>query len=312
MDVHPLSGVLRLFRDVPDPRRVNVTYTLPQLLTLVLMAGLCGCDDYDAIADWAEERHAWLVELLGLPEDRSPCSDTFERIFRRMDPAAFQQTFIQLTQGFASASGGRLVAIDGKTLRRSFDHARRELPLHLVHAWDQANGLMLGQIAVDQKSNEITAVPALLKLFDICGAVVSLDALHCQTATAKAIREEGADYLLAVKGNQKTLEADLNLFFDDGIEQQDPGLSVWHDEPDNGHGRLDERTVWVSGQVDWLRRRHPDWGDLNAVVCVEARRLHFGTNKTEAHRRIYLTSLDPAQNSVRRLGELVRGQLPGA
>lgn len=306
MDVHPLGGMLRQFKAVPDPRRFNVTYTLPQLLTCTLLAVLCRCDDYEEIASWVAARHDWLVDILGLPADRTPCRKTFERLYRRLDPAALGRCFIELTEQLANASQGRLIAIDGKTLRRSFDQAHRQLPIHMVHAWDQHNGLMLGQMAVEEKSNEITAVPALLELLDVQGAVVSLDAMHCQKDTAKAIRAAGADYLLALKGNQKTLHEDVKLFFDDALEQGESLLE--HEmEPDNGHGRLDQRHVWASGDVGWLRRRHPDWLDVRGIVRVEGKRLDFATGKQSVQVRYYLTSLEPKEIGAQRLGELVRG-----
>lgn len=307
MDVCALGGVLRHFQAVPDPRRFNVTYTLPQLLTCTLMAVLCRCDDYEEIAGWVAARHGWLVEVLGLPPDRAPCRKTFERLFRRLDPAALSRCFIELTARLAEATRGRQIAIDGKTLRGSFDHAHRSLPIHLVHAWDRANGLMLGQIAVADKSNEITAVPALLELLDVKDAVVSLDAMHCQKDTAAAIRRAGADYLLAVKDNHPSLHEDIKLFFDDAIEQGDKHLLRHTMEPDNGHGRLDERRVWAGDDVAWLRRRHPDWIDLRGIVCVQGRRLDFATGQQTTHRRYYLTSLDPRQTGAARLGDLVRG-----
>lgn len=307
MDVHPLGGMLRHFQAIADPRRFNVTYTLPQLLTCTLMAVLCRCDDYEEIAGWVAARHAWLVEVLDLPTDRTPCRKTFERLFRRLDPSALSRSFIELTEQLAKATKGRLIAIDGKTLRGSFDQAHRKLPIHLVHAWDQANGLMLGQIAVDEKSNEITAVPALLELLDVQGAVVSLDAMHCQKQTAQAIREAGADYLLAIKDNQKALKEDVKLFFDDAIQQADEQLLAGTLEPDNGHGRLDTRRVWASGDVAWLRRRHPDWPDLHGIVCVEGQRLDFATGKQSTQTRYYLTSLDPKTTGAVGLGQQVRG-----
>jgi len=307
MDVHPLSGVLRHFQTVPDPRRFNVTYTLAQLLSCALMAVLCRCDDYEEIASWVAARHDWLVEVLDLPADRTPCRKTFERLFRRLDPAALQRCFIALTARLAQASQGRLIPIDGKTLRGSFDHAHRSLPIHLVHAWDRANGLMLGQIAVADKSNEITAVPALLELLDLTGAVISLDAMHCQKQTALKIIEQKADYLLAVKDNQKALHEDVKLFFDDAIEQDDEQMPAHVMEPDNAHGRLDERRVWASGEVGWLRRRHPDWKDLRGVVCVEGRRFDLASGRQSVQRRYFITSLDPRHTGAARLGELVRG-----
>jgi len=306
MDVHPLGGMLRQFKAVPDPRRFNVTYTLPQLLTCTLLAVLCRCDDYEEIAGWVAARHDWLVDILGLPADRTPCRKTFERLYRRLDPAALSRCFIELTEQLAEASQGRLIAIDGKTLRRSFDQAHRQLPIHMVHAWDQANGLMLGQMAVQEKSNEITAVPALLELLDVQDAVVSLDAMHCQKDTARAIRAAGADYLLAIKGNQKALHEDVKLFFDDALEQGEPLLEHVM-EPDNGHGRLDQRRVWASGEVGWLRRRHPDWLDVRGLVRVEGQRLDFATGKQSVQVRYYLTSLEPKEVGAQRLGELVRG-----
>jgi predicted transposase YbfD/YdcC len=286
-------------------------YSLPQLLTLMLMAGLAGADDYDAVADWVGHRLDWLRELLGLPDDRRPHASTFERVFRRLEPEPLQRHLIALTQRLADASDGRLIPIDGKTLRRCFDTSpgspRHEHPLHLVHAWDKANGLLLGQVAVDQKSNEITAVPALLELLDLDGAIVSMDAMHCQKDTAQAVRDTGADYLLAVKDNQKSLREDIELFFDDAIEQADSQLLTHTAEPDNSHGRLDERTVWATEQIGWLRQRHPDWIDLKGIVCVEGKRLNFATGEQSVQRRYYLTSLDPWRVGAQRLGELVRG-----
>jgi len=307
MDVHALGGMLRHLDTIEDPREHNVTYTLPQLLACTLMAVLCRCDDYEEIAGWVALRHGWLVQVLGMPEGRTPCRKTFERLFRRLEPKALTRCFVELTQRLAEASGGRLIAIDGKTLRGSFDRAHRDLSIHLVHAWDRGNGLMLGQVAVDQKSNEITAVPALLELLDVRGAVVSLDAMHCQTQTAKSIRQAQADYLLAVKKNQKSLYEDLKLFFDDALEQGDTHVLTHTMQPDNGHGRLDERTVWASHEVGWLCRRHPDWQGLRAIVCVQSRRTDFATGKVGCERRFYLTSLDPQEVGIQRLGDLVRG-----
>lgn len=307
MDVHALGGMLRHLDTIEDPRRHNVTYTLGQLLSCPLMAVLCRCDDYEEIAAWVALRHDWLVQVLGVPEGRTPCRKTFERLFRRLNPSALSKCFVALTRRLAEASEGRLIAIDGKTLRGSFDRAHRDLPIHRVHAWDKDNGLMLGQVAVDEKSNEITALPALLELLDLRGAVLSLDAMHCQTKTAKAIREAQADYLLAVKKNQKSLYEDVKLFFDDSIEQGDPHVLAQTMEPDNGHGRLDERMVWATPQVGWLCRRHRDWQGLKGIVCVQRQRTDFTTGKVGRERRFYLTSLNPQQAGIQRMAELIRG-----
>ena len=313
MDVKPSCGcLLRTFDRIPDPRAANVSFSLTSLLSMTLLAVLCRCDDYDEIACWCEQRVEWLAEFLDLPTGerarRTPHADTFERIFRRIDPKALQEAFIAFTAGVAEASNGRLIALDGKTLRGSVDHGGRKAAIHMVHAWDQRNRLVLGQLAVDENSNEITAVPKLLELLDVNGAVLSLDAMHCQKETATAIRKSGADYLLAVKENQRTLHEDLKLFFDDAIEQGDEGLDHAVAEPDTAHGRLDEREAWSSGDVAWLRHRHPGWRDLGGVVCVESRRLNFKTGEQSVTRRFYITSLDAGKKmGAGELLTLVRG-----
>ena len=311
MDVKPSRGLLRYFDHVPDPRAANVSFSLSSLLAMTLLAVLCRCDDYDEIACWCSERADWLATLLELPEGehgpRTPHADTFERVFRRIRPTALERAFIAFTEGLAEASAGRLVAIDGKTLRGSIDCGGRKAAIHMIHAWDQQNRLVLGQLAVEEKSNEITAVPKLLDLLEVKDAVVSLDAMHCQKETAAAIRKAGADYLLAVKQNQPSLHEDVKLFFDDAIEQHDAGLLHAIAEPDNTHGRLDERQAWASGDVAWLRRRHAGWKDLRGIVCVEGKRLDFKTGKQTTERRYYLTSLDPRKVGPQRLLALARG-----
>lgn len=311
MDVKPSRGLLRYFDQIPDPRAANVSFSLPSLLAMTLLAVLCRCDDYEDIAGWVAVRADWLATFLDLPVGkhgpRTPHADTFERVFRRIRPAALERAFIAFTQGLAEASAGRLVAIDGKTLRGSIDCGGRKAAIHMVHAWDQHNRLMLGQWAVEEKSNEITAVPKLLELLDVKEAVVSLDAMHCQKDTAKAIRQAKADYLLAVKDNQKSLHEDVKLFFDDAIEQGDEQLLHAVAEPDSSHGRLDERRAWASGEVAWLRRRHAGWQDLRGVVCVEGKRLDFATGRQSLTRRYYLTSLDPNQVQAQQLLTLTRG-----
>jgi predicted transposase YbfD/YdcC len=319
MDVKPSRDLLRYLEQVPDPRAANVSFPLVSLLAIALLAVLCRCEDYDEIACWAEHRAAWLATFLRLPRGehgvRTPHADTFERVFRRVNSAALERVLIVFTQGLAEAVTGRHVVLDGKTLRGSVDCGGRKAALHLIQAWDQHHRLVLGQLACDDKSNEITAVPKLLELLDVKGAVVSLDAMHCQKDTAAAIRKAGADYLLAIKDNQKTLREDVELFFDDAIEQGDEQLLHAVAEPENAHGRLDERQLWASADVAWLRRRHPGWKSLRGVVCVESKRLDFKTGQPTTTRRYYLTSLsavlkagdEPSHAEADRLLELVRG-----
>ena len=163
MDVVASRGPLRYLHDVPDPRAANISHPLPSLLAITLMAVICGEDDYQGVVEWADVREDGLATFLDLPHG-VPWADTIERVFARLDPDALERAFIAFTQGVAERSEGRLVAVDGKTLRRSFDHGGRKAAIHMVNAWDHANGLVLGQLAVKDKSNEIEAVPRKISL----------------------------------------------------------------------------------------------------------------------------------------------------
>lgn len=307
MDVDPSRGLLRYLMDVPDPRADNVSHSLYNMLVITLLAVLCRCEDYEEIALWAQSNEPWLATFLDLPHG-TPHADTFERVFRRLDPAALERCFIAFTQAIAHASEGRLITIDGKTLRRSFDHGGRKAAIHMVNAWDRRNRLVLGQLATDDKSNEITAVPALLDLLDVRGAVVSLDAMHCQKHTALKIIERKADYLLQVKGNQKTLHEDLRLFFDEAIEHQwDELIELDQPDVDAGHGRIETRRLWASADVSWLRRQGHDWPKLRGIVRVECRREDLATGKTTTTQRCFITSLDPRKVPAPQLLAYVRG-----
>jgi len=307
MDVHAQRGPARHLANVPDPRAANVTYRLFDLLLILLLAVLCRAEDYEEVADWAEQRSDWLATFLHLPKG-TPCAMTFERIMRRLSPAALQRAMIAMTRDLAGVSKGRLTPVDGKTLRGSFDQAGRLSPIHLVQAWDHANGMVLGQLATDAKSNEITAVMALLEMLDLKDAVVSLDAMHCQKQTAEKIVEKEADYLIAVKDNQPTLRQDIQLFFDDAIEQDWDGMPrVEHEQVDSGHDRLEVRRLWASNQVDWLQQQGHKWAGLKGIVCVESERTTFADGKTAKTRRYYITSLDPQTVGAEHLLAYVRG-----
>ena len=316
MDVDASRGPLRYLQNVPDPRAANISHPLPSLLAITLMAVICGEDDYQGVVEWADVREDWLSTFLDLPHG-VPSPDTLERVLARLNPDALEAAFIAFTRGVAERSKGRLVAVDGKTLRRSFDHGGRKAAIHMVNAWDQANGLVLGQLAVDEKSNEIKAVPRLLALLDLKGCVVSLDAMHCQKDTASKILEAKADYLLAVKQNHKSLHEDVKLFFEEAIDPQAAGddegqpmpglLTLDTPSVDGDHGRLEVRRLWASHEVGWLKKQGHDWPALRGLVCVEGERLDFATGKTTVTRRGFITSLDPRKVGPERLLEAVRG-----
>ena len=230
------------------------------------------------------------------------------RVFAALDPAAFESAFLDWVRDQAAGSGERVVAIDGKTSRRSHDRANGTGPLHLVSAWATDQGLVLGQRAVADKSNEIVAIPALLDVLDVAGAVVTIDAMGCQQRIAKKIRARGADYVLAVKDNQPTLHALIAHHFAVVTEDAAGLLPTTHATVEHGHGRVDGRRCWASGDPEVLAWLDPDgaWPDLRSVAAVVGERRVGTATKIEV--RYFLSSL-PADaagiaRAVRRHGEV--------
>ena len=205
MDVDAPQGVLRAFAELKDPR-VDRTkkHSLGDILAIAICAILCGADGWTQVAKFGRCKIQWFQTFLDLPSG-IPSHDTFGRVFAALDPAAFEACFLHWIADLATVSAGRLIAIDGKTLRRSLDAAHGQAAIHLVSAWCAANHLVLGQVATDAKSNEITAIPELLKLLDLTDAVVTIDAAGCQKKIAGQIVEQGGHYLLQLKGNQGSL-----------------------------------------------------------------------------------------------------------
>ena len=298
MDVDASRGLLRYLAQVPDPRARNISHRLYNLLVISLLAVLCRCEDYVEIADWAQANEPWLATFLDLAHG-TPSHDTFDRVFARLDPMALERCFLAFTQAVQESSEGRLLAVDGKSIRRSFEAGGRKAAVHMISAWDHHNGLILGQLACEdggKKSNEITAIPRLLKLLDIRGCIVSIDAIGCQKQIAEQVIDQGGDYLLAVKDNQPTLHENLKLYFDEAIEHAFEGVEHVHAQSvDGDHGRLETRRVWATHQVDWLTRQlaGDPWPQLRGIVCVERQRHVFGTDKTTVERHYRITSVDP-------------------
>jgi len=255
MDATATAPFLRHFRDLPDPRRHNVRHVLADILTIAILAVLCTADDWDDVVLWARARQDWLKTFLSLPKG-IPSRDTFARVFARLDPDAFERCFIAWTSDLAKAmdggngGGGDVVAIDGKTLRRSFGHAWDRQTIHLVSAWASDQQLVLGQLAVDDKSNEITAIPKLLDLLSIKGATVTIDAMGCQREIAGNIREKAVHYLLSVKENQPTLHERVRKLLDEARLEKFAGMSHgYFEQTSAGHGRIETRKVWVSDEL---------------------------------------------------------------
>src|SRR5580704_13069602 len=228
---------------------------------IALCAVLCGGQSAVDMALFARAKEPFLRGFLKLANG-VPSHDTFSRLFRQLDPVQFRAAFQRFMTRFSEVIEG-VVAIDGKVLRRSFDHASGKSPLHMVSAWGCQQRLVLAQIATDTKSNEITAVPKLLAMLSLKGTIVTTDALNCQRAIAQQIIDQGGDYVLALKGNQNTLHDDVSRFLDD------PACGATTAEPivEADHGRIETRTAMVSTRIDWLQNHH-QWPGLAAIGKV--------------------------------------------
>ncbi|MEI8190688.1 MAG: ISAs1 family transposase, partial [candidate division NC10 bacterium] len=228
----------------------------------------------------------------------------FGRVLAALDPDAFERSFQAWVTALKGSSAGKHVAIDGKAIRRSLDRASGKACIHLVSAWVCEVHTVFGQLAVDDKSNEITAIPKLLDMLNLKKAVVTIDAIGCQTQIARKVKEKGGDYVLSLKGNQGSLHEDVALFLDDAISRDFAGIE--HDsweETEKGHGRIETRRVWCTGEVEWLTRRHEDWAGLRSIAVVEAQRRSPG-EASKVERRYFISSLPGS--SARRLGQAVR------
>jgi predicted transposase YbfD/YdcC len=244
---------------------------------------------------------AWLRTFLALPNG-IPSHDTFRRVFGLLDPQQFATAFLSWTQSLRAAVGAEVVALDGKTLRRSFDRAKGRGPIHLVSAWASSNRLVLGQLKTADKSNEITAVPELLRALELAGCIVTVDALNCQKTIAKEISEADAEYVLALKANHGTAYEEVRSFLTDARQRNFAGMA--HDfveTVDKEHGRLETRRYWITEQIGWFADR-PQWEKLRSVALVESEREVGGERRVE--QRVFLCSLD-ANAAV--LARAVRG-----
>lgn len=281
------ASILEYFAEIPDPRidRTRL-HPLTSILVLSLVAVICGADSFVAIQEFGQAKEAWLKTFLDLPNG-IPSHDTLGRVFAILNPVAIEDAFRAWMKTVAGLTGGGVVALDGKTLRRSF-RQRGSGFIHMVSAWSAQNRVVLAQVKTDEKSNEITAIPRLLDLLQIKDCMVTIDAMGCQKEIAKKIVDGGADYLLAVKENQPTLAADIVAIFEDA--RQDPQLLAsmsFHSTQEKGHGRKEVRRCWTTNLVDQVSQR-AQWKSLRTLVLIEAERTVDG--KTSLERRHYICS----------------------
>ena len=285
------SSLQEHFATLTDPRCPSAPHSRHLLMDILIMAVwavISGAEGWEDMEEYGKAPEEWFAEILDLPHG-IPGPDTFRRVFARLAPEELPQGFLAWTQALSEASGGDMVSIDGKTLRHSFDKATATAAIHMVSAWASANRLVLGQLKVEEKSNEITAIPRLLQLLDLKGAVVTIDAMGCQKEIAKTITEQGADYVLALKDNHPTLSEAVTLFLNDA---RDTGFTdiahAYHETVDGDHGRIETRRYWLTSEIEWLGAQ-ASWSNLHSVGMVEARR-EVG-EAVQIDTRYFLTSL---------------------
>jgi len=285
---------------LPDPRRrQGIRYPLVSVVTVALMAMVCGCDDAEAMEVWGEANDDWLDSLLELPHG-VPTQDVFLAVFGALDPEAFSAVFRAWVDLLRARVGneGRHLAVDGKTSRRSFDIAQGRRSIHTVSAWLSEEGLVLGQKKTADKSNEITAIPELLRTIDLRGTTVTIDAMGCQTDIAKTIVEGTGHYLLAVKDNQPSLHKDVIATFDEAADDRHrsvdecsrPAVEVFEDT-DKGHGRIETRTISMCRDLRWMTTAER-WPGLSFVAKVTRQRTQLKTGQTSIETAYYIGS-DP-------------------
>jgi predicted transposase YbfD/YdcC len=287
------ASIVEHFRTLEDPR---VERTKRHLLLDILVIAVCtlltGGEGFQDMELFGKSKRAWLQTFLALPHG-IPSHDTFGRVFARLNPQRFQTCFLSWTQAIAQLTQGTLVSLDGKTVKASLDRATASSPLHMVSAWCSENGgLVVGQTKTESKSNEITAIPQLLHLLAIKGCMVTIDAMGCQTAIAGQIRDQGGDYLLALKGNHRKAYTAVKQYFHQHIEHHLAWRTVenFFDAFDDSHGRTVRRRVWTMTDLEALPEL-AKWPDLQAVIVVETIRAAYPGAPITSDYRVYIASL---------------------
>jgi len=280
-----MENPLKYFAELRDPRvERNREHLLEEVLLIAIAAVLSGAESWNDIADYGEAKLEWLKTFLTLPSG-IPSHDTFNRVFAALDPEELEKGFVAWVSSIAKLTAGEVVAIDGKALCGTRERGTKAI-VHMVSAWAEGNGLVLGQRKVDEKSNEITAIPKLLDALALSGTVVTIDAMGCQRSIAAKIVAKQADYILAVKDNQGSLLDGIK----DSFRMLDADAVA--EEIDCGHGRVERRRCSVISDLS-LVEKATEWASLQGLVRIESERHHKATDKTEHETRFYITSLKP-------------------
>jgi len=285
----PSANDFVVFLTITDPRLDRrKLHKLFDVLVIAICAVLCNIDNWEHIAEFGRVNEDWFKGFLAIPNG-IPSPDTFIRVFTLIDPEEFEKNFVCWMQQLYQISEGEVIAIDGKAVRGTYNRELRKTGLHLVSAFAAQNGLVLGQVATDIKSNEITAIPKLLEMLKLDGCIVTLDAMGCQKKIVHKIREKNADYVISLKGNQGQLHEDVKLFID--TEYDKANSETEHDmceTIEKGHGRIETRRFWITDKIEWLEDKD-QWSGLNSIGVVESIREISGTETKE--RRYYINSI---------------------
>lgn len=292
-------SLLVSFQDLPDPRVVGrCDHKLIDIIVIAVCGAIAGAETWVDIAEFGRAREDWLSTLLELPNG-IPSHDTFGRFFAALDGDAFQRCFIRWVEGVFRVSKGQVIAIDGKTARRSHDRYKGRDAIHLVNAWATTNGVALGQWQTEAGSNEITAIPVLLRQLSLAGCIVTIDAIGTQTEIARTIREQAADYVLRVKSNQENLLQDIEDWFTYADNVQFAGMTHSTTETVNkAHGRIETRRCWAISDPAGFPHLHKreDWADLSSLVRVTRQRQIGDTIETET--AYFISSLPPVADTL--------------
>lgn len=282
---HAPQGIAACFSAIEDPRLERTKlYRLDEIIVLAICAVICGADSFVAIEEFGKAKEDWLARFLKF-ENGIPSHDTIGRVLSLIDPVEFERCFLGWVRSACEATDGEVVAIDGKTLRRSYDRGSGKAALHMVSAWASERHMVLGQVKTEEKSNEITAIPELLQVLDLSGCIVSCDAMGCQRAIVEQVIDEGADYVLALKANQKQLYEDVKALFG-RLESNGRAPERQHKSTDGDHGRVEVRQCEA---VEVTGRRLEDWRGLKSICRVRSERYVEGETTIET--RYFISSL---------------------
>ena len=293
--------ILEIFEEIPEPRKGNgIRHKLIDVISIGILATLCDFTAYTEMELYAQEKEGWLRTFLELPNG-IPSHDTIGDIFAAISSNALHRCFAEWVETIREAISGEIVAVDGKTLRRSKDKQKGLKPLHVVSAWANQNRLVLGEIATEEKSNEITAIPALLKLLNIKGCIVTIDAMGTQKEIAKTIIKEGGDYVLALKENHRDFYEDVQLYFKEEILPQNK-LDLEKDgryakATEKSHGRYETRECYLSSEIDWLENRK-DWEKLRGIGLIISTRQIAGELEISTNMHYFIYSADMSAQSL--------------